>query len=421
MNEKVLFEIKRINQLMGVATINEVNFPIGGFSRVGLKEAIVVLKNSVDNFVSLTKRGYMSADELKAKLKQNLDEFKELLDPKTYERLQSKLDEMISLKEIEKNVDNVLINLKAQLDEVQKILDNAEITKRNIDIDLVKFEKRVTKRFTEWLDNYTNGEGKTKLIGTSSKALDEVDIDGGTIGDQIIKNHNNPEAVDDFLDNTVKNHDEAYKKRIDNDKKLLDESKTELKNLIDDTQNVRIENLKQKIRENPKYKKKFKNDYDAEYQRALKKKKESRTGSEQKYLEDYHEYKYGDKTKNMTPEELDDYIKNIDDLYENSKKSSSIEFSVKTGSKILGIRIPGLLRLLGPEWAQYLKMLVENLFGLRKNTDDWVKESDKTASIIVDELENLNIQTEADFAKYKGSINDKMKQLKNEMQMSVSD
>ncbi len=424
MEQRVLLEINRINQLMGVMTINE---SIPRFSRVGVKEAIYILKNNVDELVAMARKGHMNIDELKDKLTKNLDEFKDYLPPEIYIKFKNSLDELLNANKELKTAKNLANDLKTQLDELQTTIDNFELVKRNIDIDLIAFEKRVRQRFIDWLDNYVKNQGRENLLNGTTRSLDgpnPFQNKNGTLGDELIDRFKNPEQLDEFLDMTIDEHDADIKQKINLDKKLTDESKGKLNDLMESTANVRKEKLKEKIRENPNYKKKYSvgdEHYDAEYRRILNKKKDTRTGSEQKYLEEYHNYKYGNATKSMTEDELKSYMKNINDLYENSRKSNSIEYKVKTGSKVLGIKTPGLLRLLGTEWMQYLKMLVESLFGLRKTTDDWAREAEKSAAIIADEIDQLQIHSEADLMEYKVSIGNKIKQLKNEMQMSVSD
>ena len=402
MNEKIILEIKRINQLMGVISINEQ--PLGLFSRVGLKESIIIVKNQADELINLFKKGYIDAVDLKKQMQKNIDEYKIYLDDSIYNKIKQELDDLVTNTNLNSNADNVGDILKTKLDDLEKTLDDL---KKNIDIELKSFENGVRKRFTEWLDNYTNTIGSGKIIESVEILNNPSPIPGGgTIGDNIIKVSDNESAVDDFLTDAVIEHDMTYKKIIDADKNLSIESKTKLKALIDETEFIRIENLKQKIRENPKFNEKFRsntNHLEEYYNKILNKPREKRTASEQRFLNEYHKVR----SKSMTPDEL----KQMNDLYDVAKKSSSFEYRSKVK----------ILTILGPEWLQYIKMLIESFAGFRRSADDWAKEAEKSAQILFDELDANKFTEVTQLKAWKSDFNSKVKQFKNEMQLSVSD
>ena len=169
MNEKVLLEIKRINQLIGAISINEQ--PLGKFSRVGLKESIIVIKNQADELIKHYKLGNISAEDLKKQIQANLDEYKNYLDEATYNTIKKDLDDLVTNTNLISNADNVRLNLQKQIDDLEKTLEDIKITQRNIDIDLTAFEKRVRKRFTDWLDNYANTVGNRRIVESSTNVL----------------------------------------------------------------------------------------------------------------------------------------------------------------------------------------------------------------------------------------------------------
>jgi hypothetical protein len=402
MNEKLLLEIQRINQLIGVISINEQ--PISIFSRVGLKESIIIVKNQADQLINLFKKGHIKADELKKQMQKNIDEYKNYLDEATYNTIKKDLDDLVTNTNLKSNADDVGVKLQKQIDDLETTLDDLE---KNIDIELKSFENGVRKRFTDWLDNYTNKEGKIKIVESSTNVLDqEGPLGGGTIGDDIIKSSDNETAVDDLLMDAVITHDKIFIEMIDNSN-LLPNVKTKLKELIENTQFTRIENLKQKIKENPKYNEKFRsntNHLEKYYNKILKKHREKRTASEQRFLNEYHNVR----NKSMTPDEL----KQINDLYDVAKKSSSLEYTAKVN----------ILKFLGTEWLQFIKTLIESFAGFRKTADDWAKEAEKSAQILFDELESFKFSEENIYSKeHRSNFNSKVKQFKNEMQLSVSD
>ena len=404
MNEKILLEIKRINQLMSAISINEQ--PLGKFSRVGLSEAITIVKNQAEELIELFKKRHISADELKKQIQENLDEFKIYLDDVTYNKIKQDLDDLVTNTNLLSNADNVGVQLQKQIDDLEKTLNDVEKTKRNIDIELKSFENRVRKRFTDWLDNYANTVGNRKIVESTNNVLNNRGPLGGTLGDDIIKSSNSEAAIDEFLVDVVTEHDKIYKQRIDSDPNLSPQSKTKLKQLIDNTEFIRIDNLKQKIRENPKYNEKFRsntNHLEEYYYKLLKKPREKRTASEQRFLNEYHKVRGNTMT--------DDLVKQMNDLYDVAKKSSSFEYKTKVN----------ILKFLGPEWLQYIKMLIESFAGFRKTADDWTKDAEKSAKILFDELEERNFANVDELNKWKKEFNGKVKQFKNEMQLSVSD
>jgi hypothetical protein len=124
MNEKLLLEIQRINQLIGVISINEQ--PISIFSRVGLKESIIIVKNQADQLINLFKKGHIKADELKKQMQKNIDEYKNYLDEATYNTIKKDLDDLVTNTNLKSNADDVGVKLQKQIDDLETTLDDLE-------------------------------------------------------------------------------------------------------------------------------------------------------------------------------------------------------------------------------------------------------------------------------------------------------
>jgi len=253
MEKRTLNELERINNLMGnKKSIKEIRT----FAKIGVTEAIAEIKIVMRESTEMVRRGVMSIDDFKSKLKEDIKVFEEYIPAEKYKKITQEIDDTANLMASQKRFSDLADQLDNQLDNLDNEL--AQV-KKNFNIDLAKFKKELAERTLRYYKKALSAVELSNYVDEMVGNLDGINPNSGNryVDDVIeLPRNNTVQATDTWVDNFVETFVMRRKASIDADPKYSQSAKDTMKQKLDLTKEDIKNAMKRKIRQEPSYQEK---------------------------------------------------------------------------------------------------------------------------------------------------------------------
>ncbi len=217
MEKNTLNELERINILMGnKKSIKEIRT----FAKIGVAEAIAEIKIVMRESAEMVRRGTMSIDDFKLKLKEDIKVFEEYIPAEKYKQITQEIDDTANLMASQKRFSDLADQLDNQLDNLENEL--AQV-KKNFNIDLAKFKKELAERTLRYYKKALSASNLADYVDEMVGNLDGINPNSGNryVDDVIeLPRNNTVQATDTWVDNFVETFVMRRKAKIDADPNL---------------------------------------------------------------------------------------------------------------------------------------------------------------------------------------------------------
>ena len=226
------------------------------FAKIGVAEAIAEIKIVMRESAEMVRRGTMSIDDFKLKLKEDIKVFEEYIPAEKYKQITQEIDDTANLMASQKRFSDLADQLDNQLDNLENEL--AQV-KKNFNIDLAKFKKELAERTLRYYKKALSASNLADYVDEMVGNLDGINPNSGNryVDDVIeLPRNNTVQATDTWVDNFVETFVMRRKAKIDADPNLSQSAKDTMKQKLDLTKEDIKNAIKRKIRQEPSYQEK---------------------------------------------------------------------------------------------------------------------------------------------------------------------